>query len=80
MQYADGEGQRSFLCSYDIIYAWDAKNTWLISLIWIVGFREMKGTRTSRIRRCRKNSGLGTDEACYGWQQRWLQWHQEQFN
>jgi hypothetical protein len=74
MQYADGEGQCGFLCSYDIIYAW------LISLIWIFGFREMKGNRISHIRRCRKNSGLGTDEACYEWQQRWLQWHQEQFN
>jgi hypothetical protein len=23
---------------------------------------------------------LGTDEAYYGWQQRWLQWHHEQIN
>jgi hypothetical protein len=36
MQYADGEGQHSFLCSNDSIYAWNVENAWLISLIWII--------------------------------------------
>jgi hypothetical protein len=36
MQYADGEGQHSFLCSNDNIYAWNVENAWLISLIWII--------------------------------------------
>jgi hypothetical protein len=35
MQYADGEGQCGFLCSYDNIYAGDVENEWLISLTWI---------------------------------------------
>jgi hypothetical protein len=26
MQYADGERQCGFLCSYDTIYAWDVEN------------------------------------------------------
>jgi hypothetical protein len=37
MQHADGEGQCSFFCSYDAIYAQDMENTWLISLISISG-------------------------------------------
>jgi hypothetical protein len=27
MQYADGEGQCTFLCSYDILYSRDVENT-----------------------------------------------------
>jgi pentatricopeptide repeat protein len=48
MQYADGEGQCSSLCSFGAIYAWDVENTWLVSLIWISGRRQMKGIWISR--------------------------------
>jgi hypothetical protein len=37
MQYVDGEGQCGSLRSFDVIYAWDVENTWLMSLIWISG-------------------------------------------
>jgi hypothetical protein len=40
------EDSCSFLCSYDAVYAWDVECTWLISLIWISGCRQMKGTST----------------------------------
>jgi hypothetical protein len=44
MQYAD-EGLCCFLCSYDAIHAWDAENTWLVSLIGISGCRQTKVSR-----------------------------------
>jgi hypothetical protein len=48
------------------IYVWDVENTWLISLIWISGYRPMKGTRITNIRRQRKHSGLRTNETRHG--------------
>jgi hypothetical protein len=80
MQYVDGEGQCSFLCSYGTIYAWDVENTWLISLIWISGCRQIRGTQISSIRRHRKHSGLTTDKTRHRWQQTWLHWHQAECN
>jgi hypothetical protein len=56
MQYADGEGQCGSHCSFDAIYAWDVENTWLMSLIWISGCRQMKGIWISNTRRHRKHS------------------------
>jgi hypothetical protein len=70
MQYADGEGQCSFLCSYDTIYSRDVENTWLISLIWISGCRQMKGIQISNTRTHGKPFGLRSDETHHGWQQR----------
>ncbi len=80
MQYVDGEGQCSFLCSYGTIYAWDVENTLLIGLIWISGCRQIRGTQISSIRRHRKHSGLMTDKTRHGWQQTWLHWHQAECN
>ncbi len=59
MQYADGEGQCCFLFSYDIIYSRDVENTWLISLIWISGCRQMKGIQISNTRTRGKHFGRG---------------------
>jgi pentatricopeptide repeat protein len=70
MQYAVGEGQCTFLYSYDTIYSWDVENTWLISLIWISGHRQMKGIQISNTRTHGKHFGLRTDKTHHGWQQR----------
>jgi hypothetical protein len=48
----------------------------VIKLIGISGFRQMKGTQISNIRRHKNYFGLGTDEICHDWQHVWLQWHQ----
>jgi len=42
--------------------AWDVENTWLISLIWISGCRQMKATWVSNVRGHRKHSHLRTSE------------------
>jgi hypothetical protein len=62
MQYADAKGLGIAAFSRLMIpfYVWDVKNTWLISLIWTSGYRQMKGKRISNMRSHGKHFGHET--------------------
>jgi hypothetical protein len=63
----------NFLYSYDSIML-ECGNHMADQLDWIFACKQMQGIMISNIRRHRTHFGLGTNETCHGWKQRWLQW------